>query len=59
VNGKREGKTDIIYADGVHGFGQFHNDKEEGKWVMKDTASGKIIDSIFYQNGKSVKFPKE
>ena len=59
LNGKREGKTDIIYADGVHGIGQFHNDKEEGKWIMIDTLTGKIIDSLFYHNGKTTKFPKQ
>jgi antitoxin component YwqK of YwqJK toxin-antitoxin module len=59
LNGKREGLADIIYENGVHGFGQYHNDREEGKWIMKDTSSGKTIDSLFFKNGQVVKFHKK
>lgn len=53
VNGKREGKADIIYKTGVHGFGQYHNDKEDGLWIMKDSTD-KIIDSVVYREGKQI-----
>jgi antitoxin component YwqK of YwqJK toxin-antitoxin module len=54
VDGKREGEADIIYETGIHGFGQYRNDEEDGLWIMKDTLTNKIIDTVYYRKGKKI-----
>jgi len=51
LKGKREGKTKEILEDSCHVYGQYKNDKEDGKWIWKvgDTLLRQVA---FYENGK-------
>ncbi|MCF6295659.1 MAG: toxin-antitoxin system YwqK family antitoxin [Flavobacteriaceae bacterium] len=43
----------------LHSKGVFVNGKEDGRWVMYDSISGKIDGYLYYENGKAVKAEKK